>query len=222
MMAEGGWNELLEREQLERARKLALYTPEVQAGVDRAKLAAAAHSTGAAERKVPRWDALKDEHRYEDDPRVEEEILEEWMPVIAPVIRPDVIDRAVHNSPPPLDDVGGVDPNDFDPKDPNRPQGLKYDDDKIDLTYLADDFPDALAAVCRVAEFGAKKYARGNWKLVEDGQHRYLKALFRHLFTQETFDLETGLPHLAHAAWNALAALQFLLDGKEMRYGPSS
>jgi hypothetical protein len=34
---------------------------------------------------------------------------------------PTVIDRAVHNSPAPLDDVGGCDPNDFDEEDPNSP-----------------------------------------------------------------------------------------------------
>ena len=32
----------------------------------------------------------------------------------------DVIDRAVHNSPPPLDDVGGCEETDFDEKDPTR------------------------------------------------------------------------------------------------------
>ena len=34
----------------------------------------------------------------------------------------DVIDRAVHNSPPPLDDVGGIDPALFDEKDLNKPK----------------------------------------------------------------------------------------------------
>lgn len=45
-----------------------------------------------------------------------------------------VIDRAVHNSPPMLDDVGGFDPEDLDEKDPERaklekmalPEGPKY------------------------------------------------------------------------------------------------
>jgi len=32
-----------------------------------------------------------------------------------------VIDSAVHNSPPPMDDVAGANPLDFDEKDPDRP-----------------------------------------------------------------------------------------------------
>lgn len=35
-----------------------------------------------------------------------------------------VIDRAVGNSPPPLDDVGGIDAAVFDENDPNRPREL--------------------------------------------------------------------------------------------------
>lgn len=34
----------------------------------------------------------------------------------------DVIDRAVHNSPPPLDDVGGIETELFDEQDPHRPE----------------------------------------------------------------------------------------------------
>ena len=36
----------------------------------------------------------------------------------------NVIDRAVHKSPPPLDDVGGCDPEDFDEKDPWKVEPL--------------------------------------------------------------------------------------------------
>lgn len=73
-------------------------------------------------------------------------------------------------------------------------------------------FPRALRWVARVSQFGNDKYHEwGGWTKVEDAQRRYADALGRHLAhyaAGETLDPESGLPHLAHAAWNALAILE--------------
>lgn len=89
--------------------------------------------------------------------------------------------------------------------------GLKYDDGKI-LAALLKDFSPALADVAAVGTFGAKKYTRGNWLFVEDGAQRYEDALWRHLL-QDGADPESGLDHLAHAAWNILALITLKSKG---------
>ena len=74
--------------------------------------------------------------------------------------------------------------------------GMKFDDNKRDFTLLP--WP-AVEEIVKVLEFGAKKYARDNWKNVE--ADRYVKAAFRHLIAYsqgEENDKESGLSHLAH------------------------
>jgi hypothetical protein len=44
----------------------------------------------------------------------------------------DVIHRAVHNSPPPMDDVGGLDDSHFDQFDPDRPEPPRWEPDDDD------------------------------------------------------------------------------------------
>lgn len=71
----------------------------------------------------------------------------------------------------------------------------------------------AVREVVRVLDFGARKYAPGGWRDVPDSEDRYFSAAMRHLVAWrdgETVDVESGLPHLAHAACCVL----FLL-GKE-------
>lgn len=61
----------------------------------------------------------------------------------------------------------------------------------------------ALAAVVGVLEFGARKYAPDNWRLVPDARRRYFDAAQRHLWAWwqgERLDPESGCHHLAHAA----------------------
>ena len=74
-----------------------------------------------------------------------------------------------------------------------------------------------LAAVVDVLEYGAHKYAPDNWQTVEDGEKRYYDALLRHLFAWkegEAIDDESGLPHIAHVAANALFLVWFDLRGR--------
>lgn len=62
-------------------------------------------------------------------------------------------------------------------------------------------------AYCRVAEFGAKKYAPWNWsKGLPRAQ--LLGSMLRHTFAYlrgEELDKETGLLHTDHILWNAVA-----------------
>jgi hypothetical protein len=76
--------------------------------------------------------------------------------------------------------------------------GMKFDGGKRDFTLL----PWAgVEEIVKVLEFGAAKYSRDNWRHVDDAEHRYTKAAFRHLIAYnngEINDPESGLPHLAH------------------------
>lgn len=75
--------------------------------------------------------------------------------------------------------------------------------------------PWALLQVAEVAGFGEAKYARLNymkgyeWHLNYDAMQRHL-GLF---WSGQDLDEESGLPHLAHAAWHCLALLAFMHHG---------
>ncbi len=82
-------------------------------------------------------------------------------------------------------------------------QAARYNKDKpqyslIDLT--------ALEPCARVLEFGAKKYARDNWKKGMPVT-QILDSLLRHLGalrSGELIDPESGLPHIGHIQCNAM------------------
>jgi len=101
-----------------------------------------------------------------------------------------------------------VDPNGLTNKTP----GAKLDKGKPDLSLLLM-FGQALSSVGDVCTFGCKKYTRGGWQYVPDGITRYTAALLRHVFKSfyEARDPDSGLLHLAHAAWNALAILELTI-----------
>ena len=65
---------------------------------------------------------------------------------------------------------------------------------------------------------GAEKYDDDNWLLVDDAIKRYRDAKGRHMLLGaiEPHDNESGLTHLAHEAWNALAVLELHLRKLEM------
>lgn len=69
--------------------------------------------------------------------------------------------------------------------------------------------------IVKVFTFGSQKYAPNTWMNLENGERRYHAALLRHLCAfekGETHDPESGLNHLSHVAWNALAILHFSLQ----------
>lgn len=89
--------------------------------------------------------------------------------------------------------------------------GMKFDAGKPMAGLMATDFANALLAVSEVTTFSAKKYAPRSWSTVPAAADRYRDALYRHLLAAaagEKTDQESGLPHAAHAAWNALALLE--------------
>ena len=87
----------------------------------------------------------------------------------------------------------------------------------------------ALTAVADHGTGGMKKYSRGGWQHVDDGETRYTDAMLRH-YLQEHYeeydkDLEAYLGHptlhAAAVAWNALARLEFMLRRKNNVSGRS-
>jgi hypothetical protein len=102
-----------------------------------------------------------------------------------------------------------VDPFGKAPSDP----GAKLDAGKTRAWLMASGFRHALLAVADVTTYGAAKYTPGGWVSVPDGQQRYMDAALRHLLADGSLDEGSELPHLAHAAWNVLAALELRLAG---------
>lgn len=97
---------------------------------------------------------------------------------------------------------------------PKKTGGVKNDQDKPHMNLLLQEVPNALVEVSKALRMGEEKYGRGNWRIVESKEDRYLAALMRHLVAihqGEKNDPESGLSHLAHVAVNAL----FLLDSEK-------
>ena len=102
-------------------------------------------------------------------------------------------------------------------QDPHRP-GVKSDQGKTLMALVLGDFARALWAIGEVGTFGAKKYTESGWIHVDNGERRYRDAMMRHLMTHlrgEELDSESGLPHLAHAAWCCLAVLDLRIRKQE-------
>ena len=95
-------------------------------------------------------------------------------------------------------------------KDQHEP-GAKLDDGKNRLGLVLGAFSRALEGVGWVGTHGAAKYSPNGWLAVPNAQDRYTDALYRHLLkaqSGEKNDLDSGLPHMAHAAWCVLAILE--------------
>jgi len=91
--------------------------------------------------------------------------------------------------------------------------GVKHDSGKQLTGILYEDFPHALSGIADVATFGARKYTRNGWRTVPDGLQRYTDAMHRHLLAAakgEVCDPESGLLHMYHVAWNALAITELM------------
>lgn len=78
-----------------------------------------------------------------------------------------------------------------------------------------------LAAIARVFDFGARKYDAHNWRRGYEWSKSF-DALERHFQAAkdgETYDEESGLPHLAHAGFHILVLLTWL---EEQGEGPDN
>lgn len=104
------------------------------------------------------------------------------------------------------------DPNGMKANEP----GAKLDQGKPRIGLMLESFPLALIAVSEVCTYGANKYSRGGWQHVPDGIDRYTDAMLRHMLDTRFNDPESGLPHAAHAAWNALARLELMLRAEKV------
>ena len=78
-------------------------------------------------------------------------------------------------------------------------------------------FPlDAFEEICKVMDFGAKKYAERNW---EQGMSwsRVARSMLSHFISMckgIERDEESDIPHAAHMAWNAIVLLAYTLRPK--------
>ena len=101
--------------------------------------------------------------------------------------------------------------------------GLRYNDGKLRYDLVPVYWRKLLA---QISTMGAEKYDDWNWA---KGM-KYstpLASLQRHLAAWEEgerLDAESGLPHLAHVAWNALALAYYeeYLKGEDDRHVPVS
>ena len=100
-------------------------------------------------------------------------------------------------------------------------EGVKTNKNKPQLSILFTQFPEALKAIARCSEYGHLKYKETdadylNYQRVEEGSKAYADAGLRHrLYRKRTTDIESGLPHAYHVAWNALAELQIWIMENE-------
>lgn len=96
------------------------------------------------------------------------------------------------------------------------PKGIKHNQDKLEMSRLFEQFPNALKAIVECSTYGAKIYNEkdkwDNFRSVKGGSKAYMDALVRHLAEGWENKDESGFNHLYHICWNALAALELFLD----------
>lgn len=90
---------------------------------------------------------------------------------------------------------------------------------KVRFADMISDFHLALQSVASVTAMGVGKHGPlGGWRQVPGFKEEYQNKKARHaiagLVDDGGLDPESGLPHLAHEAWNALALLQFALESE--------
>lgn len=99
---------------------------------------------------------------------------------------------------------------------PSQP-GVKHDAGKAPMMRgLLKRFPRALMQIALVSDYGQRKYGTfDGWEAVADAFARYDDAHGRHdalRFIEGEYDeSDSGLPHIAQRAWNALATLELAL-----------
>ncbi len=101
----------------------------------------------------------------------------------------------------------------------NEDKGVKHNNGKPQISLLFKQFPKALEAIAKCSEYGHEKYKEAdqdylNYQRVEEGSKAYADAGFRHRLEQG-HDVESGLPHQFHVAWNSLAELELYIQENE-------
>ena len=92
-----------------------------------------------------------------------------------------------------------------------QPEFTKHDSGKLQWSRFC---WAAAAKVMRVMHYGADKYGWDNWRKAETpkDRRRYLDAAYRHMIDYadgEVLDLESGNPHLWHAACSLMFYLEY-------------
>lgn len=103
--------------------------------------------------------------------------------------------------------------------------GAKVDAGKVRMHLITGGMARAITEVAKIGTFGAAKYTDGGWVFVPDGFRRYEDAQQRHAAKRhmgETNDSDSGLLHLAHEAWNALAKLDLYIREQEDQAPPAA
>lgn len=88
----------------------------------------------------------------------------------------------------------------------------KFDQGKMIYRPLMRGLVLAVEAVSAILNYGAQKYEEDSWQSVPDGRKRYEDAFYRHQIERnkgQTYDDESGLPHLAHMICNLMFLLWF-------------
>ena len=91
-------------------------------------------------------------------------------------------------------------------------EAVKYDQDKLRYDLVS---PEALEELVRVYTFGAAKYDQDQWRKGMSWR-RVFAAIMRHAWAWmrgEDCDSESGLPHLAHAAWGCFTLMAYAKGG---------
>jgi hypothetical protein len=86
-------------------------------------------------------------------------------------------------------------------------EALRFNEGKPSLAYILQ-FANPIKAIARIMEFGATKYADGNWRKGGKPDREYLDSMMRHLTDWvhgEKYDKDSGCSHLGHAIWNLMA-----------------
>jgi hypothetical protein len=92
-------------------------------------------------------------------------------------------------------------------------EGRKFDNGKPRVSLIM--MSKALLEIAKVGTMGAKKYGDHNfrngmdWSRLADADQRH----FLQYLDGELVDQESKLSHLAHHAWNAIALLEYELNG---------
>jgi Domain of unknown function (DUF5664) len=103
-------------------------------------------------------------------------------------------------------------------------EALHKDEGKLGLQYIL--AMSGLDSLARVGDYGAKKYDQWNYTKGMSWM-KLLGSCSRHLISfirGEDLDLESGLPHLAHLAFDALILLGYMEDHREKddRFGKTN
>jgi hypothetical protein len=93
---------------------------------------------------------------------------------------------------------------------------MRFNEGKAELSYILT-FPTAMEQLSSVMQYGAKKYARGNY-LIGSNATEYVDSLLRHLqqmMKGEMNDQESGCPHSGHLLFNAAMLAEVLSSQPE-------